>query len=51
MVCMGMGNHGLGYRPPGIDKNIGRRAVQPKIGEFKEVHRLRKFPRFGLFNL
>jgi hypothetical protein len=40
MVCMGMRDHRLGYRPPGVDINIGRRAVQPKIGEFKEVQRL-----------
>ena len=48
VVGMCMRDHCLGDRPPRIDKNIGRRAVQPKISEFKEVHRLRRFPNLGV---
>ena len=40
MVCMGMSDYCLFYWPPRVNKEVSRRAIQPRIGEFKNSHEL-----------
>jgi hypothetical protein len=35
MVCMGMGDYCLFYRPPRVNKKVCRRTIQSGIGEFE----------------